>query len=460
MTTEPGSCATVGITATSPGNCGEETFVYSIGVIPDNSTIVCGANGLQAILFTLDTLTVDLSGDGSPGNPLTADVILTPDGQVPDPDALGTGNLIKEGAPGIYVSCEDVQDCVGAAISQIAVTDCLDYDDAINTIQIRICGEPNGIECVPAGDVNCPTGGLAVIPSSDANNALTFGTDDRLYAPAVAVAPGECMTFTGSGTVADPFVISPLVAPEQNGLECIPGQGLAVIPSSDPGNGLVFGADQRLFINRCPLAIGAAQVLTGNTGPCFEFVGGADCVTPMVATLRISDDPCQGLFCGQDGLFVRSDPTELPAPVVLTQNFGPFGPFNGAIPDTTVLPQQCITLTNPSPCLSMAVTGTLSGFVEIGRTSGHFRLAFIVSENGGINFFAVSQAGSRNPQPANRTVSNATWTGADLLIPPLASLTECIRLDVTNANDPGQPIVNGRVFSGQFTFTVTGKWAR
>lgn len=436
---------------------------YVINIATDDQTIFCTGAGLQARLNTQDTNTVDLTGDGTPGNPLMADVILTPDGNVPDPDALGTGNLIKEipgAGGGIYVSCEDIQDCVGSAID-IDASDCLEYDDATNTISIKICGEPNGIECAPVGSVDCPTGGLLVKPSSDPDNSLTFGTDNRLYAPSAAILPGDCMTFTGAGTVADPFVISPQVAQEPNGLECIPGQGLAVIPSSDPGNNLVFGADQRLYINRCPLVQGGSQVLTGNTGPCFELQGG-DCNVPMVATLRLSDDTCQGLICGNDGLYVQIDPTDLPPNPQITINIPPAGPFNGAIPADTIfiVPPTCITITNNSTCRFMLTDGILSGFAETGRTSGAFRLAFDINGNGnGIGpWFSVSQMGQANPQPASRQTANAIWTGDEIgAVAGGGTRSICVRVQF-NATDPGQPVVNGRVFGGQLTLTLTGKW--
>lgn len=457
---QSGLCTEVKLVVTG-GGCGESNDSFSIDVLTDEQTVFCGANGLEARLTHNDTNTIDLEGLGTAGSPLEANVILTPDANVPNPNNIpNSTNLIKEGAPGIYVSCEDVQDCVGAAID-IMTADCLNYDDATNTISIAICGEPNGIECVPVGDAACPTGGLAVFPSSDANNSLTFGTDDRLFSPAVAILPGECMTFTGTGTVADPFVIQPLVAPEQNGVECVPGQGLLVTPSADPNNGLVFGGDTRLWINRCPLSIAGSQILIGNVGPCFEFTGGNDCVTPMLATLRFSDDVCNGAGCLADGLYVQVDQTELPAPVVLTQNLGPFGPFNGAIPDTIVVPETCLSLTNPSPCRVMSVQASLTGFAETGRTSGHMRFIYDVSQAGpGGPYFGVSQAGQRNPTPASRIISNATWIGVKLLIGSGGTITECFRILVGNAADPGQPIVNGRVFSGQIVFTLTPEWAQ
>lgn len=458
---QEGICTKLDIMSSSGGDCASPILTYAIGVRPDNDTVFCGAGGLNTVLNFLDTNTIDLNGTGSAASPLEAHVILTPDANVPDPELLGTGNLIKElpgPGGGIYVSCEDVQDCIGAAID-IAAVDCLNYDDVTNTISIAICGEPNGIECIAAGgDPNCPTGGLAVFPSSDVDNSLTFGTDDRLFAPAAAIVPGDCMVFTGAGTLADPFVITPLVAPEQNGLECVPGQGLLVTPSSDPGNFLVFGGDQRLYVNRCPLAVAASQVLIGNAGPCFELTGGADCVTPLRGVLRISDDVCQGLECRGDGLYVQVDQTELPANVVRTFDFGPFGPFNGAnnFPGTQVVAPVCISITNPSPCRNMITSGILSGVAEIGRTQGEFRVGFDISTNGnpGGPWQTVAQVGTGAPEPANRYTGNALWSGDEFITSPGGTRSICTRVVIVTLNGN-----NARVFAGQTTLTIVGKWA-
>lgn len=455
-----GACTEIEVTATPGTDCGSPTFTYTVNILVDGETVFCGPNGLNARLNHLDTNTVTLDGLGTVASPLEAHVIRTPDGNVPDPDALGTGNLVKElpgPGGGIYVSCEDVQDCVGAAIDAVT-SDCLEYDDATNTISILICGEPNGVECVAAGvEPGCPDGGLLVTPSSDVDNTLTFGTDDRLFAPAAALLPGECMTFAGSGTQADPFVITPLVAPELNGLECVPGQGLLVTPSTDPLNGLVFGTDNRLFVNRCPLTVAGSQVLIGNAGPCFEFVGGADCVTPMSATLRLSDDICQGLECRADGLFVEKDTANLPASVQTTQVVNNLGPFNGTTPDFVIVQgPTCLTITNPSTCRDMLVSSRLNGFAEVGRNTGEMRAIFQISESGNPAgpYFSVSQVGQANPTPPSRQTGNALWTGVFFTVPPGGSRSVCARLAYRTA-----AATNGRIFNAQYTLEMIGRWA-
>lgn len=458
-----GVCAEVEIQVTSDGGCISPTFSYGVNVQTDNQTVFCGPGGLNAVLTSQDTNTVDLSGTGTAASPLEAHVIRTPDANVPDPEALGTGNLIKElpgAGGGIYVSCEDIQDCVGAAID-VNTADCLEYNDATNTIGILICAEPNGIECAPAGSPGCPTGGLLVSPSADVDNSLVFGTDGRLYAAAAAIAPGDCMVFTGAGTQADPFVMSPQIASEPNGIECVPGTGLLVTPSTDAGNRLTFGVDQRLFVNNCPIVNGGDQLLFGNVGPCFEFQGG-DCGVPIVATLRISDDVCQGIQCRPDGLYVNVNDADAPPNPQITVNFGAFGPFNGNIPADTVfiVPPTCITITNNSNCRFMLSNGTLSGFADTGRDAGAFRLAFDIDANGDTlpPWFAVSQFGQANPMPASRQTANAIWSGDEIGVPAGGGTRSlCVRVQF-NATDPGAPVVNGRVFSGQFTLSLVGRY--
>lgn len=446
-----GACTTI----TGSGNPDDP---YKIEVLVDNASVFCTPAGLEARLFTIDTNTVDLTGDGTQANPLMADVILTPDGNVPDPDALGTGNLIKEipgPGGGIYVSCEDVQDCVGAAVSQLTVSDCLEYIDATNTITVRLCGAPNGLECLPVGDPDCPAGGLLVTPSSDPNNGLVYGADNRLFFSSPSIVPGDCVTITGSGIPGDPFVVSPQVAPELNGLECVPGQGLLVFPSADANNGLIFGTDQRLYVNRCPYLVGVSQLLIGNGGPCFELTGDG-CNTPLVATMRISDDPCNGIVCLGDGLFVEADNTAIPDRVEQTQTTPPFpglGPFNGT-GNQVVDGPTCITITNPSPCRNLTTTAALLGFSDVGRQNGAMAANFEVADNPGGPWTVVARNGQAAPTPPSRHTQNTSFSGLEVTIPPGGNRQVCTRttVDFQGAN-------TGRLFFSERTIRLSGRWA-
>lgn len=450
---ENGSCTTYSGTGTPADP-------FKIDIIVDGDTINCGPSGLEATLRTIDTNTVDLEGDGTVATPLEAHVIRTLDGNVPDPDAIGTGNLIKEIAGpggGIYVSCEDVQDCIGTAITSILVSDCLDYDDATNTINVLICAEPNGVECAPSGDPDCPTGGLLVKPSSDTGDGLVFGTDNRLFFASPAIQAGDCLTITGTGTNADPFVIFPQVAPEPNGLECVPGQGLLVFPSSDANNGLTFGPDQRLYVDSCPFLIGASQLLFGPaSGPCFEIQGNG-CTTPLRATLRISSFPCNGLECRADGLYVNVDTSATPAPVVRTDNtpgFPGLGPFNGTNALLVVDGPVCINITNPSTCRAMITTVNLTGFTDVGRQSGSMSAQFEISDNAGGPWQTVHRNAQAAPTPPSRHTLNASFQGNDVLIPPGGSRQVCVRTTVSFAGAN-----TGRLFFSERTISLVGTWA-
>lgn len=445
-----GDCTTV-------SGAGSPADPYIVSVVVDNDTIFCTPDGLQAVLNTQDTNTVDLEGNGTAADPLTAEVILTPDANVPDPDAVGFGNLLKEITPeGIYVSCEDIQDCVGAAISQIAVSDCLEYVDATNTINVLICAEPNGIECAPAADPDCPAGGLLVTPSADPANGLVFGTDGRLFFESPAIQAGDCIVITGTGTPADPFVITPQVAPELNGLECVPGQGLLVFPSADANNGLTFGTDNRLWVDRCPFIVGAAQTLIGNNGPCFELTGDG-CNTPLSAIFRISDDPCNGLECRGDGFFVEVDPTPAPDPVSNTANtpgFPGLGPFNGTGGPNVVDGPTCINIVNPSACRNLITTINLVGFTDVGRQNGEMSARFEVSDNAGGPFQQVHINTQSEPTPPSRLTLNASFQGREIVIPPGGNRTACVRTLVAfNA------VQTGRLFFSERTLSIVGRWA-
>lgn len=446
-----GRCTTL----TGTGNP-DDPYIFEVTV--DNASIFCTPAGLEARLFTNDTNTVDLSGNGTQATPLFADVILTPDANVPDPDAVGQGNLIKLGPTGIYVSCEDVQDCVGAAITQVLVSDCLEYVDATNTIQVLICGEQNGVECAGPGDIpGCPDGGLSVIPSSDANNDLIFGTDGRLFANSTGIAPGDCMLITGTGTPVDPFVLSPQVAPELNGLECIPGVGLSVTPSGDANNGLIFGTDQRLWVDRCPFLIGAAQLLVGNVGPCFELIGDG-CNTPLQATLRISSFLCNGVECRADGLYVEYDTTAVPdtvSTITNTPGFPGLGPFNGTGGPNVVSGPNCVTITNPSPCRNLVTTAGAVGFTDVGRQNGRMTATVEIADGPGGPFTAIHENTQAEPTPPSRATRSISFSGNEIVIAPGGSRTVCTRVLVSF-----QGVQTGRLFFSEVNTSVAGRWTR
>lgn len=444
---------------------GTPTNPYRFDVEVDGETVNCGANGLNRTLFFEDTNTVDISGAGTADSPLQMDVILTPDANVPDPDALGVGNLIGSlpavGTGGIYVSCEDVQDCVGAALSQmLAGDDCLVYDDVANAIILQVCGELNGLECAPPGDPNCPTGGLLVFPSSDPNNSLIFGTDNRLFTNPFTVTAGPCLEpITQAGTPADPYIIDPQVAPELNGLECIPGVGLAVIPSSDPNNALTFGTDNRLFADIC-FNVLPSQIRIGENGPCFEATGNG-CDVPYTIITRLSDDPCQGICCRADGLFAFANLTPLPAPVSAANENWQTGTFNGTFNDTVVMAPRCVNLANPSQCKTMFVNVVMGGTVDIQKTAGNFVVQYQTSLTGaGGPWTSAVTAAALDPDPPTPQPTRGKYS-LNALLPQVVELNPggnqqvCFRIVLD-----GFFLVNGIINNSDRTASINADWSQ
>ncbi|MFC8332710.1 hypothetical protein, partial [Streptomyces olivaceus] len=197
-----------------------------------------------------------------------------------DPPGGGT-NLIGTGPDGLFLECEQVRGCLSAG-------DGIAYDPA--------------------------TGEIAARPSTDAGNALSFGTDGGLLVPAgggepTALQAGDTdtvdATLTGTGTAADPFVVSAdvIVAPAPNGLEATE-DGLLVAPSEDDGNSLTLGDDGRLFVPPAPPPeVGCGLEGDGTTATPLAVVPAAGqapwadswaCDAPTHSTLKC--DPDAGLW--------------------------------------------------------------------------------------------------------------------------------------------------------------------
>lgn len=184
-----------GITVTGTGNPGSPYVVNS-----------SGPNVLQA----QDTATVDhtLAGTGSGASPW----VLTSNVKV-DPTVVN--NLLIAGASGLSVSCEGVQDCVGAGF-----VEGLEYDDAGNAFRVRI--DPavgNGLTQGPDGLLatggaaavvtGCGIGGTGVAGDPLVAQAATWGygcpqaaNADAVYCDAATGdLTGEPQRFSGSARV-------------------------------------------------------------------------------------------------------------------------------------------------------------------------------------------------------------------------------------------------------------------
>ncbi|MET9462421.1 hypothetical protein ABZY05_46740 [Streptomyces canus] len=225
--------ATGEIAADISGDAGNQTTIGTDGGIYTPAT----PTAVEAV----DTPTVDVTvtGTGAAGDPyqVAASVIL-------DPAPPGGGsNLLQESPDGLFVECADVRTCFTAG-------DGIAYDQA--------------------------TGEIAAKISTDAGNQTTFGTDGGIYTPAAAGTalqaadtPTLNATVTGTGTPGDPYVVSGdvIVAPEDNGVEISPS-GLLVAPSSDAGNRLAFGTDDRLYVP--PTEVGCGLQGDGSAGSPIE----------------------------------------------------------------------------------------------------------------------------------------------------------------------------------------------
>jgi hypothetical protein len=221
---------------------------------PTNPYIVSAGAAGQTALQATDTPTVDttVSGTGTAADPFQVSAAVRLD---PTPPGGGT-NLVQAGPDGLFLECEQVRGCITAG-------DGITYDPA--------------------------TGEIAADISGDTGNTLTVGTDGGLMVPAstpgatTVVTAGDTPTVdntvTGTGTAADPYVVSSAVrldatppgggtnlvqaGPDGLFLECeqvrgciTAGDGITYDPatgevaarvSTDAGNAATIGADGGIF---------------------------------------------------------------------------------------------------------------------------------------------------------------------------------------------------------------------
>ncbi|AIV35630.1 hypothetical protein [Streptomyces sp. CCM_MD2014] len=277
----------------------------SLGFGTDGGLLVppAGAPALEA--GDTDTVDTTVTGAGVPGDPfvVSADVKLDP-----TPPQGGT-NLIGSGAEGLFLECADVRGCFTAG-------DGIAYDP--------------------------DTGEIAARVSEDAGNQTVIGTDGGIYTPAsggssTSLAAGDSdtvdTTVAGSGTEADPFVVSSTVildpTPPQGGtnligsgteglfLECADVRGcftagdgiaydettgeIAARPSTDAGNGVSFGTDGGLYAPAASTALQAGDTNTVDT----TITGTGEAGDPYVvaADVIVAPEP-NGLEATDDGLLV------------------------------------------------------------------------------------------------------------------------------------------------------------
>lgn len=416
----------------SVSGLGTQAVPYTIDVVVDPACpqITCGPAGLcvVATAATASTDCIMLTGDGTAGDPITATPVIAPDGGSTNLLVCQDGSDPDFGGPGLGVSCEAVQDCVGQAVSVIA-GDCLTYDDAANTINVEIAPPQNGLECTSQG--------LLVFPSADANNSLGFGSDGNLYVAAsgfVTATGTDCIDVSGSGSGPDPFVVSIVVDPACPLIDCGPA-GLCVTPTlvtvadtgeidltitgtGVPGDPYVISA---LLIPTCFPIVAAAQTI-GNS-PCIS-VAGDGCNTPLVISLGISPDACQALQCRGNGLWVEAYSnqamTDQGGACPGTINLANFGGSQNYGPDI------CQTIVNPSCSRSMKVMAAVTADNVIAvRGAGSLGLSHELSINGGGfgSFDIVAMA-----QPGINAPGGTDFIRAISVIPPGGNVQVCFRL--------------------------------
>jgi hypothetical protein len=183
-------------TGTTPPAAGNTLVWNGTAWIPGTGG---GGSGLTAVA-TQDTPTVDLSGDGTPANPITAAVLSVPAGVAP---------IVANDTPTVNLSGD------GTSGSPI-------------TADVIVAPEPNGLEAAGTG--------LLVAPSADAGNALTVGSDGRLYATSsgggtatIVQGDGTTATVTGTGTASDPYVVHSIAEPDTTVVAPVAGSGPAPV---------------------------------------------------------------------------------------------------------------------------------------------------------------------------------------------------------------------------------------
>ncbi|MGW6459781.1 hypothetical protein ACWF94_28285, partial [Streptomyces sp. NPDC055078] len=424
------SCSVIaGPGVTVDGN-GSAAAPYTISADPVPTALQAG-----------DTATVDntVTGTGAVGDPygITSDVILDP-----APPSGGT-NLLKSGPDGLYVECADVRTCFTAG-------DGIAYDPATGEIAAQLStdagntasfGTDGGLFVPPGAGTalqggDTPTASNTVTGTGAAGDSYVVSTDvvldpappggganlleagpDGLYVECadvrscftagagitydastgtisavgtgLTVADTETvdLTLTGTGAAGDPYSVEAdvIVAPEDNGIEITPA-GLLVAPSADPGNRLVFGADDRLFVP--PTEVGCGLQGDGSAGApieAFPIAGDrtwdADWTCDAAANSTLRCDPSTGALW--------TPPEHTSAAVTIQQNH-PLGtptvPVTSGfiLVDSTAWAEGSYTADSLSACRGITLSTRFTGHVELTwPANAQFELGYAVQINGG-----------------------------------------------------------------------------
>ncbi|MFE3118772.1 hypothetical protein [Streptomyces niveus] len=385
----------------------------------DPDTGVISAPAEATALEVTDSTTVDLTltGAGTAADPfeVTAAVIL-------DPTPPGGGDqLIQSGPDGLYLECEQVRGCISAG-------DGAAYDEATGVITAR--------------------------PSTDAGNVLSYGTDGGLLVPPggapadpTVVEAGDSTTVdntvTGTGTAADPYVVTSAVildpTPPQGGdnliqagpdglfMECADVRGcfsagdgagydeatgvITARPSTDAGNQVEYGTDGGLLVPAADaLEVGCGLQGEGTVASplaAFPIAGEQawaddwDCDAAVHSTLKC--DPTSGALWA---------PPEHTSAALTFQQSHPFGTptFTGPtaflIADANAWAEATYTADSLTACRGMSFSTRFTGHVELSWTANAtFDIGYAIQVNGGA--LAVRQTHSKL---ANGAAGRERWT--------------------------------------------------
>lgn len=168
------------------------------GVGTDNDPVIVSvADGTHLDVEDTDCIEMNLEGSGTAADPwiICAEPIINPD----------PNNLLQCSSDGLQVLCEDVQDAVGALVSDGCG---LIYDDDANTLSVEVSEDPlNDIVCRPK-DHEFP----GLFATCDCSNSAGCGLVENAGALDVVTGPGlDCddtagvFARLGCGLVFDGF---------------------------------------------------------------------------------------------------------------------------------------------------------------------------------------------------------------------------------------------------------------
>lgn len=295
-----GAAFGAGLTYDDAGN----GFTAHVSTVAGNAVTIAGDGGLYAPTGTAvtvaDTPTVDLT---LAGGQITAAAIINP----------VAGNILTGGAGGLLVSCESVQDCVGAAFGSG-----LTYNDAGNLFTAHV--------------------------STDAGNSVSLGGDGGLFVPpggaaTISTADTNCIDLSGNGAGATPLTAAPIINAAAGNLLTCTATGL-----------------------RAALTVGTCG-LEGTGAPA----------SPLAANVDTWAWPCADTF--GTGVYCRASDGELIAdPPTLTFHDQAF--TNSTFANLTVpaaltnIANASVNITNPSTCRTAMMIFELEADIDFTLPAG------------------------------------------------------------------------------------------